>query len=184
MPERVLGIDPGAERLGWCVLKRDSKTKPPKYLGLGYFGVPRKVNGSNTPFQEYRLSLLDFWINQTPILLDRYKPDEIVCETVPPDFGGNRAATVQGHLALCAVTTLQVIARQRGLPVSQIGATTVKTRIGGDKKASKAKVRDGVIKIMPELEAFKKEWTTMKLWDIPDAVAIGLTFWGFKNAHR
>lgn len=179
MPKRVLSIDPGAERLGWSALEKQ-ETDPPIHLGLGYFGIPRKVNGSNTPYQEYRLSLIDFWIDQTPILLDRYKPDEVVCEIVPPNFGGNTAASIQGHLAICASTTIQVIARQRDLPVIQIGATTVKTRIGGDKKASKAKVRNGIIKIMPELERFKKEWTASKVWDVSDAVAIGLTHWGYK----
>lgn len=181
--ERLLAFDPGAERMGWCALERDGKrfkSKPPEKMGLGHFGVPRKPNESSdkkTDYQPYRLSLLDLWIEQTPTLLERYEPDEIVSEIVPPVGGGNFVVATQSQLALCAITAIQVIAKQHGIPVHQVGATTVKTRIGGHKKATKVKVRNGVFTVMPELESFKKEWT--KMFDVSDAVAIGLTYWGY-----
>lgn len=183
--ERLLALDPGAERMGWCVLERDGKrfkNKPPEKLALGYFGVPREPNkssGKKTDFQPYRLSLLDFWNEQTPILLERYEPDEVVSEIIPPVGGGNFVVATQSHLALCAITCVQTIAKQHGIPVYQIGATTVKTKIGGGKKATKVAVRNGVFKLMPKLIDHKKEWT--KMFDVSDAVAIGLTHWGYKN---
>lgn len=181
--ERLLSFDPGAERCGWCVMERDSKRKnksKPEVEGLGYFGIPRKVNdGKKTDYQPYRLSLLDLWIETTPELIRRYEPDEIVSEIVPPVGSGGFVVATQSQLALCAITAIQVVAKQHGVPVSQIGATTVKTRIGGNKKASKVAVRNGVFKLIPELEDRRKEWT--KMFDISDAVAIGLTHWGYDN---
>lgn len=182
--ERLLAFDPGAERMGWCALERESdterlKNKPPLKLGLGHFGIAREVNGSKTDFQPYRLSLLDFWIKQTPILIERYEPDEIVSEIVPPVGGGNFVVATQSHLALCAITCVQAVAKQHGVPIHQIGATTVKTHIGGSKKSTKVAVRNGVFKVMPDLEEFKKEWVSM--FDVSDAVAIGLAWWGYRN---
>lgn len=163
-------------------MERDSKRKKrstPEVDGLGYFGVPRKVNGSKTDYQPYRLSVIELWTEQAPILFDRYKPDMVVAEIVPPVGSGNFVVATQSQLALCAITTIQAIAIQREIPISQISATTVKTRIGGNKKASKVKVRNGVFKIIPELEDYKKEWVSM--FDISDAVAVGLTHWEYDN---
>lgn len=185
MSERLLAFDPGAERCGWCALERESKrakSKPPWANGLGYFGVPRQVNGSKTDYQPYRLSLLDLWIEQTPILIERYEPDEIVSEIIPPVGGGNFVVATQSQLALCAITAIQVCAKQLGVPVLQLGATTVKTYIGGNKKATKVAVRNGVFKVIPDLEDHKKEWT--KMFDVSDAVAIGLTHWGYDNRGK
>lgn len=185
MSERLLAFDPGAERQGWAVLTRDAKrfkNKPPEYDGMGYFGVPRKVNESSQKkkdFQPYRLSVIDLWIEQTPILIERYEPDEIVSEIVPPVGGGQFVVATQSHLALCAITTVQTVAKQHGIPVHQIGATTIKARIGGGKKATKVAVRNGVIKLMPSLADFKKEWT--KVFEISDAFGAGLAHWGYKN---
>lgn len=179
MAERVISFDPGAERQGWGVLERehDGTKVPPVHLGSGVFGVPRTINGSKTDFQPYRLSVIELWNEQMPALIRRYEPDEMVSEIVPP-VGASRSGGIQLQLALCAITTCQSIALQHDLPVSQIGATTVKTRIGGNKKASKVKVRNGVITIMPELADRKKEWTT--IFEVPDALAVGLTHWGYK----
>lgn len=185
IPERILAFDSGAKRMGWAALERETskpvKDKPPIHLGVGHWGVDREVNGKKLPYQEYRLKLEDYWIAKTPELLV-YRPDAVVCEIVPVVGGGNFVAATQSQLAATAITVVQVIAKQYGIPVYQIGATTVKARIGGGKKATKVKVRDGVIKIMPTLADFKKEWT--KVFDVSDAVAIGLAYWGYKNGSK
>lgn len=182
--ERVLALDSGAERMGWAVLSRDGKRFKDSiaHMGSGYFGVarePNKSSGKKTDFQPYRLSLLDFWIENAPDLIRRYKPTEIVSEIIPAVGGDNFVVATQSHLALCAITTVQVIAKQHGIPVRQVGATSVKKAIGGNSEATKVQVRDGVFKILPELEDRKKEWT--KIFDVSDALAIGLTHWGYKN---
>ena len=181
--ERLLSFDPGAERCGWAALEREisekGKNKPPSYLGLGYFGLERRVNGSSTKYQKYRLQLLDFWIEKTPELLDRYRPDIVVAEIVPVVGGGNFVVATQSQLAATAITAIQIIAKQHKIPVEQIGATTTKKRIGGKNKATKVAVRNGVFEIMPELVDFKKEWT--KMFDVSDAVATGLAYWGYRG---
>jgi Holliday junction resolvasome RuvABC endonuclease subunit len=181
--EVVLAFDPGAERCGWCVLTRDGKRFKSSiaHKGSGYFGVAREPNSSNTKtdFQPYRLSLLDFWITKAQELIESYEPTEIVSEIIPAVGGGNFVVATQSHLALCAITTIQVVAMQHGLPVRQVGATSVKKAIGGNGEATKVQVRNGVFKILPEVEDRKKEWT--KVFDVSDALAIGLTHMGYKN---
>lgn len=179
MSERIIGFDSGAKRMGWAALEREGPKQIPTHLGLGYFGVEREVNGSKTKYQEYRLQLIDFWIAKSPELFDRYRPDSIVCEIIPVVGGGNFVAATQSQLAATAITVVQVIAKQYGIPVYQIGATSVKAKIGGGKKATKVKVRNGIINIMPELEQYRKEWT--KVFDVSDAVAIALAHWGYVN---
>lgn len=181
--EIVLAFDPGAERMGWAVLSRDGKRfkSSIRSLASGYFGVARDPNKSNdkTSFQPYRLSLLDFWIETTPELIERYEPTEIVSEIIPAVGGGNFVVATQSHLALCAINTVQVVAKQAGLSVHQVGATTVKKAVGGNGEATKVQVRNGVLTLLPELEYRRKEWT--KVFDVSDALAIGLTHMGYKN---
>lgn len=179
--ERVLALDSGAERMGWCVLERNDPKSSVFAKGLGYFGIPREPNKSSgkTEFQKYKLELLDFWKDKTPELLNSYEPDEVVAEIIPAVGGGNFVAATQSHLALCAITTVQVVVKQAGIPVAQLGATTVKKAIGGNGEATKVQVRDGVFLQLPELSDRKKEWT--KVFDISDACAIGLTHWGYTN---
>jgi Holliday junction resolvasome RuvABC endonuclease subunit len=175
---RGLFLDPGAIRMGWCVLdKEEAKNKPPTRVGHGIFGVERERNGSKIPFQEYRLKLLDFWIKVTPDLLTKYNPDVVVAEIVPPVGGGNFVVATQSQLATAAITTVQVVCKQQSVALEQIGATTVKSRIGGSKKATKVMVRKGVLKLMPDTKDFEKE---MKIADLSDAFAIGLAHWGFE----
>lgn len=181
--EVILALDPGAERMGWCVLLRDGKRfkSSIRCVASGFFGVAREPNSSTTKtdFQPYRLSLLDFWIEKAAELIDRYEPTEIVSEIIPAVGGGNFVVATQSHLALCAITTVQVVAKQHGVPVRQIGATSVKKAIGGNGEATKVQVRNGVFLVLPELEDRKKEWT--KVFDVSDAVAIGLSHMGYKN---
>lgn len=180
--EIVLAFDPGAERMGWAALGRDGKRfkDSVRCLGSGIFGLPREPNSSNgkTEFQVYRMSLLDFWIETMPELIERYEPTEIVSEIIPAVGGGAFVVATQSHLALCAITTAQVVAKQAGIPVHQIGATTIKKQIGGNGEATKVQVRNGVLALLPELEHRRKEWT--KIFEVPDALGVGLTRMGYK----
>lgn len=173
----VLSFDPGAERMGYAVLKRE-KNRTIAKLGYGQLGVPRQRNKENKQeaYHEYRMKVIDFWLAEAPALIESFAPDIIVNEIVPVVGGGNFVVATQSQLAGTAITIVQAVAKQRGVPIEQVGATTVKARIGGGKKATKVAVRNGVFKIMPELEVHKKEWT--KVFDISDAFAIGLTYLG------
>lgn len=98
-------------------------------------------------------------------------------EIVPVVGGGNFVAATQSQLAATAVTTFQGIAVDRGYEIKQIGATTIKKKIGGKQKATKVGVRNGVIELLPILVDHKKQWT--KIFEEPDALAVGLTDLGY-----
>lgn len=178
---KVLGFDPGAFRMGWCVLEKGEDTgSAPKLVGSGVFGLERGSNGSKKEeYQKYRLRLIEFWIEQATYLYRAYKPELVVNEIVPVVGGGNFVLATQGQLAATAITTAQAVALQQKIRVEQIGATTIKKRIGGKKNATKVGVRNGVYAIMPETKRFHSEWT--KVFDCSDAFAIALTHLGYKH---
>lgn len=183
---KVLAFDPGAKRMGWCVLaatpEEVKEKKPPTEYGGGIYRLERERNessGEDEAFQKYRLRLIDYWIETTNYLLDGYKPDCVVAEIVPAVGSGNfRSGATQSQLAETAITTAFVVSRSRSLDVAQVGATSVKARVGGGRKATKVGVRNGVYRFMPETKA---KYHTM--WkedaDMSDAYAIGLTYLGY-----
>jgi Holliday junction resolvasome RuvABC endonuclease subunit len=179
MQTRVLAFDPGAKRCGWACLDDHSHVGP-DLAGSGVFGLERRLNGKKKEeFQKYRLRLLPFFVESVGDLIDEYAPQEIVTEIVPAVGGGNFIAATQSELAKVLVTVVQVIAYLEGIEISQVSAGTVKRNIGGKKDATKVAVRNGVFKFLPELAERKGEWT--KLFDEPDAIAVGLCHLGYKQ---
>jgi Holliday junction resolvasome RuvABC endonuclease subunit len=169
---RVLSFDTGAKRMGWSVLDRG-----PSWVDSGIMGLTKLDSQS---FQEYRLALIDYWVVETPKLLDTYKPSFVANETIPLIGGGS--AAMQSVLAASAVTTVQTICKIYGIPVEQIAAVTVKARIGRVKTATKPKVRDGVISLLPELAGRKSDWTKADTFDEPDAIGVALVALGYRAA--
>lgn len=173
---RVLAVDPGAIRQGIASLYTEGDTV--HCDGFGVFGLAREdTEGNKIAYHEYRLKLIQMWLEKSEELLDQYKPEVVVSEIVPVVSSSNFVVATQSQLAATAVTVLQSVAYQHGCQVYQIGATTIKKKIGGHQKATKVGVRNGVIKIMPELQKHKKEWT--KVFEAPDAISIGLTHLGY-----
>lgn len=177
---KVLAYDSGAERMGWSVLEGDGETAP-IYIDSGIAKFPR--NGRD--FQPYKLSLIDHWTYLAPAQFIKYGPDCIACETLPAVGGGSFVAATQSELGKAAITTVIAMAFERDIPVYQIAAVTVKVRIGGNKKASKVAVRNGVISLLPVLEPRKFEWTdSKKTMDEPDALGVGLTHLGYSVLRK
>lgn len=172
---RLLAIDPGAFKCGWCVLQGEPD-QVPNSIASGIFGLER---GKDEKYQPYRLRLIQFWVKQADYLLSSHKPDLVVNEIIPAVGGGNFVIAAQSQLAATAITTIQTIAYQKSIEVRQIGATTVKKKIAGNGKATKVQVRNGVYAILPETKIFHNEWT--KVYDQSDAFAIGLTAWGLNG---
>ncbi len=175
----ALGIDGGAERLGWGIVEK-TRTRP-VYLGSGLVKMPRDTG----TFQTYRLEFIKAYVDaltKPGALFDPsfIKLDAVVNETVPAvgSFGGT-----QMYLANVSVTIIQTLAMERDIPVYQIGATSVHTSIVGKrpkgKKVTKPQVRNGVINLLPELEHRKRDW--VKHFDEPDALAVALAWLGYKN---
>lgn len=167
---KVLSFDSGAKRLGWASV--GAHNIGPYYHLSGILALDR---GDTEPFQTYRMRLTYELNASIPILFDLCEPDEVATETIPA-VGFNNA--VQSYVANVAATVIHTLAIQRGLPVYQIGATTVKKRIAIGGK-TKVRVRNGVFELLPELAHRKSDW--VKVFDEPDAIAIGLTHLGFRN---
>jgi Holliday junction resolvasome RuvABC endonuclease subunit len=170
---RVIGIDPGAERLGWAVIESGD---PLKEVAVGIYGLKRHDNGSKEkkePYQAYRLRLIEFWNKTAPVLFDKYEPEQLYNEILPSVGGGNFVVAVQSQLAATALTIIQSEAMRRNIPVSQIGATTIKKQIGGKGKSTKVQVRNGVYELLPSTKRFKDEW--VKIHDASDACAVALS---------
>lgn len=165
---RVLSFDPGAERCGWACL--DHLT----YLGSGILTCHRS---SQQTFQEYRLRLTNLTRISVLALINQYDPDKIVNEVVPAVGGGN-FINPQSYLANVVTTTIHTAAIELNVPVEQISARSVQSRIairGKGKKITKIQVRNGVISLLPEFRSY-----LMKVKpDETDAIAIGLVSQGY-----
>lgn len=167
---RLLALDPGAKRLGWAVLEDG------KYVDSGIWSCLRE---DGEPYQAYRLRLIEeasLWMRSCLIL---HEPDALVSEIVPVKGFNDMGQSI---LAMTAVTAMQSICIDMGVPINQIGATTVKKEIGGTAKASKVGVRNGVWEILPELVSKRAEWKGV--YDESDAIAIGLAYSGFKRLPK
>lgn len=168
----TLALDPGAKRCGWAILSEGSGDRGEStYVASGILGLTASSN-----YQEHRLRLIEYWVVKGEGLLAKWLPDAVVSEIVPP-AGGNIASIINRQLALTVVTTVQALAYDQLCDVVQIGANTVKKRIGGGGKATKVKVRNGVLSMLPELEPRRPEWTGKNaVWDEVDALAVGLAY--------
>lgn len=170
---RVLGLDPGALRMGYACIEADG---PSYYLAAS--GIKGLARGENEDFQDFRLRLIDYWCEQFPTILDLWRPNLIVSETVPAVGGGNFIAATQSELAKTAITTCQAIAFLNSYEWKQIAANSIKKRLTGNAKATKVGVRNAVIEIFPELAPRKKELTTYA--DESDAIGTSLVGAGYK----
>jgi Holliday junction resolvasome RuvABC endonuclease subunit len=160
---RILGCDPGAIRFGIACIETD----PLHYIDSLVLGLER----GELKYQPYREALIEYWLQEGAILLDKYMPDLLAMEIIPAVSSSNFVVATQSQLANSAATTLFILARQRDIPVKQIGASSVKKKLTGNGAATKPSIRNSVIEIFEELAPFKKE----KKWDEWDAIAIALS---------
>jgi Holliday junction resolvasome RuvABC endonuclease subunit len=172
---RGLGIDPGFRRMGWASVERYQNHPHYHLSGVLHFPPVGK-------FQDERVQYIEELVPEAELILDLTQPEFVVNETVPAvgSFGG-----VQMYLANVAVTVMQTMAVARGLPIRQIGANRVQSKIAvgrKGRKTTKPQVRNGVIQLLPELETRRKEWTGKRaIYEEPDAIAVILAELGFEN---
>ncbi len=163
---RVLAFDPGAKRAGWAVLDEG-----PIYVASACVYFERGKNPEEA-FQVYRMRLCEFWEEYAESLIAWYRPTRVVTETVPP-VGANNMS--QMYLANVMATTVHTVCHNMMVPVSQVSARTVSTRIAIRKpntKVTKVQVRAGVLQLLPELKPRLADW--IKIFEEPDAISIGL----------
>jgi Holliday junction resolvasome RuvABC endonuclease subunit len=104
-----------------------------------------------------------------------YRNPTVMVTEIIPVKGFNDMG--QAYLALSVVSAMVGYAMGQGINCEQIGATTVKARIGGSNKATKVRVRNGVWQLIPDLQKKASQWK--KVFDESDAVAVGLAYLGY-----
>jgi crossover junction endodeoxyribonuclease RuvC len=166
---RVLGIDPGAKRLGWAVVGTDDAG-----YSLEESGVVTLEQRADEKWGAYRRRLIQHWAREFPLLLAWEKVDAVIFELQPP-MGMNG---VQQQLAKTVRDTLQAVCEMHKYDWTEYSPVTIKKNITGKGKATKVGVRNGVIAVFPELESRKKELTDVA--EESDAIAIALVGLGYK----
>lgn len=163
-----MGIDPGATRCGYAILKfsfENDVFSDHEYVVSGVFGLRRNDDES---YSEYKVRLIEN-SSEFQDLFDEHQPDLIVFEFLPVTNAG--AAAGQRLLAFVVATCGQLLAELNGIPWVEMSAVSVKKEITGQGKATKAQVKNALLKIIPELEKRKKY-----LADETDALAIPIAW--------
>ena len=167
----ILSIDPGALRAGWAILGSPEDGKA-THIASGVVHHPRLPK---QPFQEYRMELTEHWVEEGFDLIEEYKPDVLISETVP-----SRGPEImdQLYLANVQITVLHTIAMSYGVKVVQVSARSVQSKLAlrkKDVKVTKPQVRNGVLLQFPELESCLKS-KGKQIFERSDAIAVGL-YW-------
>lgn len=151
---KIIGIDPGYERLGIAILEKNKNDKKERVLYSDCFKTSAKI-----PFEE-RLMLLGKEVER---LIGLYKPDGLAIETL--FFTNNqktamKVAEVRGvllYIAKCADLTLQ-----------EFTPMQIKVAVAGHGQGDKRAVTS-MVKILVDIEK------DIKHDDEYDAIAIALT---------
>lgn len=168
----VLSLDSGARNMGWAVI---CGTKgQPVYVASGVKHLPQF---EDEKYQDYKMRVIAAYTDWSKNIIYTWRPKIVVAEIVPPR---GFARSVQNQLAQAAITSVfaTVCCLYPEVKMKQISANTVKKKIGGSGSATKVQVRNGVLRVFPELRPRIKEW--VKKFDEPDAIAVGLASEGIK----
>jgi crossover junction endodeoxyribonuclease RuvC len=139
---RILGIDPGMQRLGIGAVKIQGNDT--SLLTYGMISHPRD---STVTFNEHLNAGIKQITVDFPKLIDMIGPDVIYSEIVPVGRLGSNS-----ELVVAAATACKVIAFQFGIAWQDIGANTIKKELTGDGKATKAQVKRAVFALYPKVE--------------------------------
>lgn len=138
---RILGIDPGFQRLGLASLIKEGDE-----ITVFNYGLINHERDAAHTWNEHLNSGIHQIVNDFPRLLDISRPDYICAELVPPGrLGAN------SELVVAAITCCKVIAFQFGIPWKDYGANTIKKDFTGVDKANKTLVRNTVLKQFPAI---------------------------------
>jgi crossover junction endodeoxyribonuclease RuvC len=148
---RILGIDPGLERIGYAVLDRVGSR-----LDVVTFGL------ITTPRIETPLRLVMVH-EKVCSLLDEYRPDDAATERLI--FAANKTTAID---VAKAVGVIQACIAGRDVSVSEYTPAEVKLAVVGNGRAEKQQVQFMVMKLLGLRAAPKPD-------DVADALAIAIT---------
>lgn len=141
----VLGLDPGMQRLGYGAVTVEESLD---LLRFGMIQTPRTYQKHN----EFLNEGIENITNEFPRVIMLTEPDVIVAETVPSGKLGSNS-----ELVVASITVCKVIAFQFGIPWHDIAANTWKSKVVGDRNATKARTRNTVFAYFPRMEEQHKE---------------------------
>ena len=162
---RILGIDPGFERLGIAILEKNTGDKASSAQGYGRPQRERVVfsecfkTSSKIPFSE-RLLMLGEEVRK---VIKEYKPEALGIETL---FFQNNQKTAIDVAESRGVVIYE--AERAGLKIFEYSPQQIKSAVAGHGKADKTQVMK-MVKILVSLDKDKKSDDEM------DAIAVALT---------
>jgi crossover junction endodeoxyribonuclease RuvC len=157
---KILGIDPGYERLGIAVLEKNRGDRREKVIYSDCFKTSSKI-----PFAD-RLLFLGKEIER---LLGLYKPEGLAIETL---FFTNNQKTAMNVAEVRG--TILYLAKNHGLTIQELTPLQVKVAVTGHGQGDKKQVTSMVCKLVTIEKEIKHD-------DEYDAIAIALT--GFAMAR-
>ncbi len=158
----ILSIDPGYERLGLCVLRKDLITKKMNILHSECFKTAKELS-----FQD-RLFMIGTHIEN---LIEKYSPTDVSIESL---FMGTNQKTA---LKVSEVKGILIyISKKNSLNVFEYTPLQIKSAITGSGRSDKIAVQKMLYLLLPELKNISK-----KIDDEYDAIACGLTHFAFER---
>jgi crossover junction endodeoxyribonuclease RuvC len=159
----IISIDPGYERLGICVLKKDFITKKITITHSECFKTSKEL-----VFQD---RLLDIG-NHLEIIIKKYKPSNMAIESLFMSTNQKTALKVSEVKGV-----LIYISKKLDLNVFEYTPLQIKSAITGNGKSDKTAVQKMLYILMPELKKMDK-----KIDDEHDAIACGLTHFALERS--
>lgn len=187
---RVLGLDPGAVRLGYGLVERSGDDY--NLIASGIAGLARE---DDEAFGAYRRRLIEHWINPAHHLpmvseLGNQIPHIVASEKVPAVGSGNFISATQSELVKVAMVAIHVWLTKNSVEWVEIDGSTVKKATFGAaskppkagtkkrRKVTKVDMRNAVFKVFPQLR--ERTWEEDLLPDEIDGIAVALTALGYK----
>ena len=158
---RILGIDPGFERLGIAILEKNKNDKKERVLFSECFKTSAKLEFSE------RLHLIGMEVKR---VIKKYKPEVLSVETL---FLNTNHKTVMRVAEARGVAIYE--ATRAGLKIFEASPTQIKIATTGYGRASKEEIIK-MVKILVEIDNSKtRQKNGQESDDELDAVAIALT---------
>lgn len=149
---KVLGIDPGYERLGIAVLEKENK---PKVLYSNCFKTNSKDEYADRLFQIQK---------ELEVVIKKHKPTRLGIESLFFNTNQKTAVKVAESRGVILAT-----AKKFGLEIKELTPLQVKVAVTGYGRSDKR----AVIKMIPQLVELNKKSTMLD--DEYDAIAVGIT---------
>lgn len=166
----ILGIDPGTATTGYGVIK-----VPDDILGREFnYDIELITYGNiSTPKDKLMQDRLDMIYRQLNGVIEKYKPDQMVCEML--FFGSNtKTAIMVGQ----ARGIIMLAASQHRVSFIDYTGPQIKLMVAGSGRADKNQVHDGVRKFLGtpgrRRNKLKVNWKGGHLDDATDALAIAI----------